>query len=87
MLTLHPFQFLKFKCYGMHEYTVRFAKCSKAFFMLLSYDGEKIKCCLAYAYTKWVNAVYVTQLSTCTDVLQQFYNGEVCHLKEILYTS
>ena len=53
----------------MHGNTQMFARCTKAFFILLRYDGEKIKCCLAYAFTKRVNAVHVTHSSTYMDVL------------------
>ena len=37
--------------------------------IMLSYDGEKIKCCLAYTFTKRVNAVSVTHSSIRTDML------------------
>ena len=53
----------------MHDNTPLFARCTKAFFILLNHDGEKIKCCLSYAFTKCANAVHMTHSSTCMDVL------------------
>ena len=63
---------LEFKCYAcacMHGNTRMFARCTKVFFILLRYDGEKIKCCLAYAFTKRVNIVHASYSNTRTDAL------------------
>ena len=54
LVTLHPFQFLNSNvmCACVQGNTQMFIRYTKAFFVLLRNDGENIKCCVAYAFTK-----------------------------------
>ena len=67
--SISVFEFKCYVCACVHGNTRMFARCTKAYFMLLRYNGKNIKCCLAHAFTKRVNAVRITHSSTCTDVL------------------